>query len=195
MSVVSIVVHDTYALIMSDTKLSDNPRLNTIKKIFKKENILLGFTGNVQDIYEYLFPIFNQDMTLNKNFNFNEPHSFLKMLDDKFYLALEKNKQYDIVFVVGAKIGNKYIAKRYCLTTKEELHIASDMIISSEKLQYFYLGKTVHLDYFDKIMSEKSPCNLNDIILLFKETLDYGISYDNTINNSIEVEYINANSM
>ena len=54
MSVVSLIIHDSFALIMGDTKLNDNPYKDHISKVFKKDNILLGCTGSVQDTIEFV---------------------------------------------------------------------------------------------------------------------------------------------
>jgi hypothetical protein len=194
MSVVNLMLHNTCALLLSDTKLNNNAERNKIKKIFKKENILLGFTGNIQDVYLYLHPIFNKDMTLNNAYVWGNPCDFFTELDRKFYTAMEDNKEYDVVFVAGAKFGDKYIAKRYCLSNEKELRFASDMIVSSDDIQYFYLGEDVHLNYFEMKMKENTPTNLDDIVLLFNDTINYGVQYDGSINNQIDIEYINTNS-
>lgn len=195
MSVVNIIIHDSCALMMSDTKLNNNSQNNMIKKIFKKENILLGFTGSIQDVFDYLSPIFNENMTLNIDYPFGEPCDFLKFLDEKFYKALAQNKEYDIVFVVATKIGEKYVAKRYCLNRNEQRNLASDMIISTKNLQYFYLGEDAHLNYFDNLLMERIPNNLNDLVSIFQDTLNYGVLYDKTINNIIDIEYINSGNI
>lgn len=69
MSVVSIVICDDFALIMGDTKLSNDRHGNRISKVFKKENILLGFTGNILEIGTYLYPIFDEYMKLNNDYS------------------------------------------------------------------------------------------------------------------------------
>ena len=194
MSVVSIIIHNTCALMVSDTKLNDNPHLIRLKKIFKKENILLGFTGNVEEVFDYLNPIFTNTGNLNPSFSFGSSEDFIKMLDDKFYTAIKQNKKYDTVIAIGAKLGNKYIAKRYCLTDCKELKISSDMLISTDEIQYFYLGEEVHNNYFYNLLVTENPTKMDDIIILFKKALNYGINYDESINNELDYEYINLNS-
>ena len=67
MSVVSIMIRDDFALIMGDTKLNGNPNCNRITKVFKKNNVLLGYTGNIRDVREYLYPFFDDNMQLNQD--------------------------------------------------------------------------------------------------------------------------------
>lgn len=54
---------------MGDTKLSNDRHGNRISKVFKKENILLGFTGNILEIGTYLYPIFDEYMKLNNDYS------------------------------------------------------------------------------------------------------------------------------
>lgn len=194
MSVVSIIIHNTCALMVSDTKLNDNPHLVRLKKIFKKENILLGFTGNVEEVFDYLNPIFTNTGNLNPNYSFGSSEDFIKMLDDKFYTAIKQNRKYDAVIAIGAKLGEKYIAKRYCLSDSKKLKVCSETLISTDDLQYFYLGEEIHNNYFDNLLLTEKPLTLDELIIIFKKTLDYGINFDETINNELDFEYINLNS-
>lgn len=189
MSVVNLITHDSFALIMGDTKLNDNPNVDHITKVFKKDNILLGYTGKLQDIKEYLYPIFTDDMQLDHNYlwgNTNEPIEFFKYLDNKFYDALKENRKYDVVFVVATKIGEKYIAKHYCLCAPSQPFWKADTIISSDEFQCTYLGNKVHCDFFVNSFATNQISSYQDIIKIFQDTLDYGINYDNTINNEME---------
>lgn len=189
MSVVAIVIKDDYALIMGDTKLNDNPNVNHITKVFKKDNILLGYTGRLSHVREYLYPIFTDDMQLNENYqwtNSDNPTDFFKFLDEKFIDARNTNKHYDVVLAVAVKIEDKYIAKHYRIFSPEHPQWETDTIISSNEYQCLYLGNDIHFNYFSKLFLPDSISSYQDILQIFQDTLDYGIQYDATINNEME---------
>lgn len=190
MSIVAIVIHNSGALIMGDTKLNDNPHVKQLRKIFKKEDVLLGFTGNIGEVNKYLFPIFNPDMSLNTNYQFGNPIQFLNDLDRRFDNAVLNNIQYDIVFVTVIKFNCKYIAKRYCLTDNNDLHVTSDTLISNDVVQYLILGNEGHVDFFDSYIAKHLPADFNDFIYAFQQTLNNGIIFDDTINNIMQYEII-----
>lgn len=190
MSIIGIVIHNTGALIMGDTKLNNNPNRTKIRKIFKRGNILLGFTGNVNDVRQYLFPLFNQDMSLNKEYDFDEPDQFLWELDNRFNYAVANGIKYDIVFVVIIKSDLGYTARRFCLSDNDELKISSYTIISNNTVQYLILGNERHIQFFDEYVSNNSPVGFGDFILAFQKTLDNGIVFDNTINNIMQYEFL-----
>lgn len=189
MSVVSVIIRDDFALIMGDTKLNDNPNCNSITKVFKKDNILLGYTGNIRNVREYLDPIFTVDMQLNQNILWQTPDNplgFINYLDNLFYEAKEQNKIYDVKLVVAIKTNNKYIAKQYGLFSTEHPQWENHQIVSDDELQCFYLGETVHFKFFRDLLENSIISTYEDIITIFQDTLDFGIEHDNTINNKMD---------
>lgn len=190
MSIIAVIIHDSGSLIMGDTKLNDNPQITKIRKIFKKENILLGYTGNVREVNQYLFPIFNPDMTLNPNYCFENPIDFIQDLDKRFENAVLHNVKYDVVFAIIAKISSKYVAKRYCLSDANELYVTYETLVSNNDIQYFILGDERHIQFFDKYIDENPPSSFADFIIAFQKTLDNGILFDNQINNILQYEQI-----
>ena len=186
MSVVTMVIKDDYALIMGDTKLSNNPNKDVCHKVFKKDNILLGFTGSLQDVGIYLHPIFTSECIIDDNYTWGSPMDFFSFLDKKFYHAVFDNKHYDVRIVVASKFGDKYISKYYCLSNVGENDWKNSTQISFNGVSYFYLGARSHGDYFDEYFKNNSSRKQEDIISHFQKTLDYGVAQDMTINNKME---------
>lgn len=186
MSVVTMVIKDDYALIMGDTKLSNNPDRDVCHKVFKKDNILLGFTGSLRDVGIYLYPIFTPEYIIDNNYTWGKPMDFFSFLDKKFYNAVFDNKHYDARIVVASKFGDKYISKYYCLSNFGENDWKNDTQISFNGASYFYLGARSHGDYFDAYFKNNISRKKEDLISHFQKTLDYGVVQDITINNRME---------
>lgn len=181
-----MVIKDDYALIMGDTKLSGNPNKNICTKVFKKDNILLGFTGTLKDVGMFLHPILTTDYIVDEKYTWGDPEDFFNFLDKKFYNAVKEDKHYDVSIVTAAKFGDKYIYKYYCTSDVGEHTWKNDTQISFEGARYIYLGENVHEIFFRSYFENNSSRKKEDIISHFQKTLDYGIQYDNTINNQME---------
>lgn len=190
MSVVTVVTCNDFSLIMGDTKLSNDSHGDKVTKIFKNENMLLGFTGNIIEVGTYLYPIFDCNMNINNDFLWEDPVHFFFFLDYKFYKMLNEGNEKDIIFVASAKIGEKYITKYYCLSNSSGHKWSMDTIISDDMMRYFYLGDHVHKDYFHKKLSQNPVASVENIINIFQDTINYGVQFDNTINNEMEYKYI-----
>lgn len=178
MSVVNLLIHDSFALIMGDTKLSNNPNKDIIKKVFQKDGILFGYTGTIKDVAEYLHPMLTNDLLPNDTYTWGIPMDFFDFLDKKFYLAIENNIEKDVIFVVAAKIGEKYIAKYYCLSNSNGHCWRTETLISDNKIQYYYLGDISHKNYFKQKIDSVPSVTIKDLTDMFQDTLDYGIQYD-----------------
>ncbi len=190
MSVVSIVTCDEYSLIMGDSKLSNDFHGDKISKVFRTRNILLGFTGNIISIGEYLYPIFDEKMNMKDDPRYDDPEYFLLLLDHKFYRAIKENKEIDARIVTSVKIGDKYITKYYCLINSKNYRWSTETIVSDDRLRYFYLGNHCHREFFTEKINQEQNCCIENVVKIFQETLNYGIRLDNTINNEMEYKII-----
>ena len=116
----------------------------------------------------------------------DNPLGFINYLDNLFFEAKKQNKIYDVKFVVAVKHNNKYIAKEYCLFSPEHPLWENNCIDSLCELQCFYLGQTVHFEFFSDLLQKSEISTYQDIITIFQKTLNYGIEYDDTINNEMQ---------
>lgn len=76
----------------------------------------------------------------------------------------------------------------YSLGEKEGIKVKMDTILSGKKGQYCYIGNKIHRKYFDELIKRNKPVTIDEVIGLFKEAVDYGVEFDEYINNMINFE-------
>lgn len=183
MSVVGVYVSPQGAVIAGDTKLSGNPNQTTIQKVFRKENILLGWTGSLPDAVRYLNPLFNAKMQINEEYAWGDSVDFIQFLDRKFYETIRLGRKYETTFVVVTRIGDKYYAKSYQASCDDNIYQSPFEVISYEYgPQCFILGKQIHKEFLEKCAISTKEDFLNAFQLMLNE----GIKYDSSINSSME---------
>ena len=190
MSVVGVYVSPQGAVVAGDTKLSGNPNQTTIQKVFRKESILLGWTGNPEQVAYYLNPYFYEGwgMIPNENIDWNDPMTFFLFLDRQYYTMISRNLSFDVIFAAVVKFGNTYYAKAYDVTCAYGFYPEPKMIISNNdhKSEPIILGRKEH-DTFMKNQTISSP---NDFLNAFSAMLNEGVKFDETINNDMQYVYL-----
>lgn len=195
MSLVMGFLCDQYVLLCGDTQINyDNEEKGLISKVYSfNKDIVWGFTGNVNNNIDIIRPYLNDDLSIDQTKTVNITFDDLcgNIYHNYYIPALEKYKQTGIssdlnCFIGGYKDGH-FLLQNYTvieLTQYEEL-----LISESGFLKHRIMGKTEHESNLKLLLPNYFP-TIQEMINIFQNILDIGITFDTTINNYMTYVYL-----
>lgn len=199
MSLIQAYITKNFILVGGDTRGTNGDIIvsNGVKKVFKiNKNIIIGMAGKVNGncvLFED-FIKFTDNKFEFKDVNFDQLtyKEFTSKINESYYNNNDYLQENSIHSIVCGYDGEKLMATTYITKdVNKSLNKPIEIIpLSETDVRVINCGEEQHyLDAFE-LKDKINALNILQFKNLFKDVLQKGIKYDNTINNNADFEAI-----
>ena len=196
---VEVIMTKKFVLYCSETKANyqDMDMLLSMIKVRKsKSNVIYGFTGNLMDLYMLYEPLFNIDLS-PKSVCENTSYIEAKMLLIRRFKELMSNfPGLQILSAITGWNGDELETTRFAITKNYNTTNGYEVftIDNPNDIRTIFLGKDVRHHYnFCNLINRMPSVTILNFKNKFKEALDIGVKFDDSINQTCIFEALKEN--
>ncbi len=194
MSLVQSIIYKDFCVICGDQKasLSNGTIRHDFRKIFKLNNkVVIGITGDIQDNYLLFQDFLTPDFNLQEGSENVEFQSVYEKVALRFDVLERDMIQHETFSVVCGWNGTGFEGRTFFMGGKSADNLGITQICpeTSDSARLITCGDPRHHESFFKF-KENYPFNILGVKNTFRDVLEAGVQFDDTINTNAMFEVL-----
>lgn len=190
MSLVQAYISENYILVCGEQKATVNGVIvENFKKVYKlNDTTIIGMAGTIEGNYRLFSDYINADFSLNINFCQKGYFEIESDLINKFQNNVAFFQEHNVISIICGWDGYKMTGKTFFTNLDQPINNLTPN--HQEHIRLVNCGLEKHKENAERISQLKNPQNLFQLKNLFRDVIDEGVKFDNTINKNINYEEI-----
>jgi hypothetical protein len=190
MSLVQAYISENYILVCGEQKATVNGVIvENFKKVYKlNDTTIIGMAGTIEGNYRLFSDYINADFSLNINFCQKGYFEIESDLINKFQNNVAFFQEHNVISIICGWDGYKMTGKTFFTNLDQPINNLTPN--HQEHIRLVNCGLEKHKENAERISQLKNPQNLFQLKNLFRDVIDEGVKFDNTINKNINYEKI-----
>ena len=193
MSLVQAFIGKDFIVVGSDSKATFSDHIsNTYKKIYKlNTTTIIGMTGDISSNVRLFNNYINADFSINEKCN---SMSFNEIKEGLFNTFNEMNttvKDFSLHSVICGWDGNKMVAyTMFAGDSNKLVNGINEIYATNNDVRIISCGNLRHNETAIRLGKNINNINILKIKNLFKQVINEGMKFDDTINSNVQFEKI-----
>lgn len=192
MSLVQAYINENFILVCGEqkAKLTDGTIIENFIKVHKiNQSTIIGLTGTIEGNYALFSDYINEDFTLKNTLPRHKYTDIGQKNILKYNINYEYFKSHPVISLICGWDGQKMTGKTFFSNLGR--NAINDLTPEYPgHIRLVNCGLDIHNENAEKMSRFNPPKNILQLKNLFKDVIDEGIKFDNTINKNITFQKI-----